>query len=430
MNKNIESEIITNLAIGLGPANLSIAALANDNRDIDSEFIEKKPTFEWLDGKFLKNTVVQSSILRDLVTLVDPTHSFSFLSYLHEEKKIYQFMSANFLNIPRYELSAYYKWAANKLSNVSYNEWVNEVRLEDGVFRVHTSKRIINAKNIILGVGKIPYYPEHSILDISDNSFHGMMYARKKKSIFVNKKVAVIGNNQNAAEVFYDLIDTQGAKPSEVVWLSEDLLFNTEVTSSFDSEIFTPSYNEFCGAINNIDNSHLKNSEHLLNGISQSTLEKIYHSLYGAKYGGYNDSKYEIFVNTEVVSQTESTENKLSLEIINKMTKKPSRMDVDIVIYCTGLEQKLPEFLNPIKSQLISDDKGLVINKDQSIRLAGNIDNKIFLLNSAASSQQVNNQHLALSAYNGAKVINSLIGYPFYDLSTDDAFINWSGGSE
>jgi len=65
----------------------------------------------------------------------------------------------------------------------------------------------------------------------------------------------------------------------------------------------------------------------------------------------------------------------------------------------------------------------------QSIKLkehADLTDNNIFVLNSCVSSQQVNNQHLALGAYYAAKLINCILGYKTYDLSTDETFINWS----
>ncbi len=426
MNQNLENEIITNLAIGLGPSNLSLAALANNQDDLDIHFIEKKPEFTWLEGGLLKNTTVQSSIFRDLVTLVDPTSPFSFLSYLHNEKKIYQFMSANFTNIPRYELNNYYRWAAKRLTNVSYNEWVNEIHQQNGIFKVHTSKRIIKAKNIILGTGKIPFYPEHSILDISDNSFHGLMYASKDKSTFDDKKVVIVGNNQNAAEIFIDLVDKQEIIPSGVTWLSEDLLLNAEVKSPFNAELYTPAYNEL---------SHRMSGEHLkdtvksdassINGIDKVTIDKIYHSLYETQYSGESSMKAKILANTVVNSQSESG-NKLNLNIINKLTEKSATIEADLVIYCTGLEQKLPEFLNPIKSLFKKNESGVVLDSNQCVQLNVDIDNKIFMLNSAVSSTQVINQHLALGAYYGAKVINSLLGYDAYDLSSDASLVDWT----
>lgn len=424
MKQVLDTEIIDNIAIGLGPSNLSLAALAYNIPQLKIHFIEKKHSFSWYEGAILNSSFVQSSIIRDLVTLVDPSNPFSFLSYLHQEKKIYSFMSANFSSIPAYEFNSYYKWAANKLDDVSYGEWVNEVRFDNGLFSVHTSKRIIKAKNLILGTGKIPYYPEHSILNINDNSFHGTMYAKKAPSTFANKTVTIVGNNQNAAEVFEDLISRKEYRPSAVTWLLEDLSLNAEVGSPFDSELFFPYCHELFQSIENFSLIASHDKAHLLNGISKATLKNIYINLYRIRHSRSDNVEAKILVNTVINAQDESNDV-FNLVVYNKLTKKPATLVTDNIIYCTGLEHKIPEFLNPIKSMLEFNEKGISLDENQCAKLNKNISNKIFIHNGLTSSKQVNNQHLALVAYYSAKVINNLLGYNAYDLSTEQTIINW-----
>jgi len=426
MNKeNSVSEIVSHLAIGLGPSNLSLAALASDHDDLNIVFLEKKKRFGWHEGSLLPFSTMQSSYIRDLVTLADPTNKFSFISYLHKTKKLYHFMAAGFENIPRFEFNEYYKWAAQQLSNVHFDEWINEVRYEDGQFRVHTSKRIILAKNLILGTGSIPYFPEHSVLDIEGNAFHGSEYCKKDKGIFRNKKVAIVGGGQTGAEIFLDLFEGEAAQPSELTWISRRSLFNPMEESPFHSEIFTPHFSEFFYSLEQESKNKLLEQHKLASdGISPETLQTIYKKLYFNKYQGKGALIPNLLVNTDVVQQNLNGNN-FSLEIKNKVTNSISNLDADIIIYCTGLEHKLPEFLNPIKPMLTFDKSGIETNKDFSAKLPPEIENKIYIQNGSTSSWGVSDRNLVLGAWRSAKIINSMLDFEAYDLETENTFVGW-----
>ena len=77
------------LGVGVGPANLSLASLLYNNHEVSNRFIEKQPSFGWHDGQQVDGATLQVSMLKDLVTLSDPTNEFSFLSYLHSHGRPY-----------------------------------------------------------------------------------------------------------------------------------------------------------------------------------------------------------------------------------------------------------------------------------------------------------------------------------------------------
>ncbi|MCA3749493.1 MAG: SidA/IucD/PvdA family monooxygenase, partial [Rubrobacter sp.] len=61
------------LGIGIGPFNLSLAALLEPVEEVEALFVEKKPRFEWHPGLLMEGTTLQVPFLADLVTMADPT---------------------------------------------------------------------------------------------------------------------------------------------------------------------------------------------------------------------------------------------------------------------------------------------------------------------------------------------------------------------
>jgi len=62
------------LAVGCGPFNLGLAALASTVEDLDIVVLDATDQLRWHPGLMLEDAVLQVSFLADLVSLVDPTH--------------------------------------------------------------------------------------------------------------------------------------------------------------------------------------------------------------------------------------------------------------------------------------------------------------------------------------------------------------------
>ena len=79
---------------GIGPFNLSMAALA-DHTELQAVFLEKKnESFDWYPGMLIKGSDLQVPFLADLVTFADPTSPYTFLNYLHHQNRLYSFFPA------------------------------------------------------------------------------------------------------------------------------------------------------------------------------------------------------------------------------------------------------------------------------------------------------------------------------------------------
>src|SRR5579885_2783170 len=88
----LEHDIYDLLGVGIGPFNLSLAALMSPLKSTNSIFFERRKSFVWHPGLLLPNAEIQVNYLKDLVTLVDPTNPYSFIAYLAKQKRLYRFM--------------------------------------------------------------------------------------------------------------------------------------------------------------------------------------------------------------------------------------------------------------------------------------------------------------------------------------------------
>jgi lysine N6-hydroxylase len=206
------------VGIGVGPANLSLASLLYSHPEVPNLFLDKKDRFGWHDGQQIPDTSMQTSLFKDLVLLSDPTSSFSFLSYLHEQRKIYHFVNAQFDAIPRKEFRSYLEWVSRRNENIVFGEEVVAVEF-DRSFVLYTNKRILTAENIAIGVGSQPWVPPPEQGKLGETQFHTTDFVNKAHGLG-GKRVAVIGGGQSGAEVFLDLISRPAnERPRRVIWI-------------------------------------------------------------------------------------------------------------------------------------------------------------------------------------------------------------------
>ena len=93
--------------IGVGPFNLSLAALMVPQAQLNSCFFERRPRFDWHAGMMLPGTYMQTSYLKDMVTPVDPASRYGFLNYLVDKGRFYRFINAEYTNVRRVEYADY-----------------------------------------------------------------------------------------------------------------------------------------------------------------------------------------------------------------------------------------------------------------------------------------------------------------------------------
>ncbi len=220
-------DILDLIGIGIGPFNLGLAALLHPIDAVKARFFDTRDTFVWHEGLLLDNCYLQVPFMADLVTMVDPTSPFSFLNYLKEHGRLYQFYFYERFHIARTEYSRYCRWVAEQLCSLRFSMEVVDIEARDSLFRVtvrNTATRALSrhlAKNIVLGVGTVPSTPDALSALLNGTDFiHSSQYAFAKPHLHAKRSITVIGGGQSAAECFLDLLEGQKQFGYELNWLT------------------------------------------------------------------------------------------------------------------------------------------------------------------------------------------------------------------
>lgn len=411
--------------IGLGPANLSLAALLDDE-DIGCCWLSNQSKFSWHDGFSVCDPVLQNSFLKDLVTLVDPTNRYSFVNYLKETGKIYSFIHADFPRVSRREFSHYMKWVSTNIRNIKFDAEVNHIAFFDNYFELHFSDRKLRAQNIVVGSGRVPLVPtwaKSASSRIRHCSEFDVIPALVEK---YGGRVCIVGGGQSGAEVFSTLLNGT-IDIEEVTWITRRSNFLPLDESPFTNELFRPSYIDSFRSMSGPERAASLSEQYLAsNGISPSLLNKIYQQLYIAKYVDYSGIEVDLLVGFDV-SNVAIANNGLVLQSIRGTSSKPC----DIVILCTGWSLEFPSYLSGLRQRISFDNEYLCelsSTADFSVQWDGPPENRIFLQSFSSHSHGIADANLSGVAWRSGVIANALLGRPRFELS-DSAFVNWASQS-
>ncbi|KIY72185.1 lysine/ornithine N-monooxygenase [Cylindrobasidium torrendii FP15055 ss-10] len=264
-------EIYDLLGVGFGPANVAIAGAVVEAWQTNAPcaikralFLEQRPTFQWHPGMLLPGARMQISFLKDLATLGSPRSPITFLSYLHSQDRLINFINRGDMIPTRREFADYLSWAAGYVEeqgvNVSYNsEVVGIDQGPDGIVSVtykHATSGELSTRrtrNLVIspgGTGKVP----HPFSAVSHPlMIHSASYLMSIDSIFSaitakgrpHLRLAVIGGGQSAAEVALNLRDrlsnvptTDG--PHEIDIIIRKGALRPSDDTGFANEVFDP----------------------------------------------------------------------------------------------------------------------------------------------------------------------------------------------
>lgn len=183
---------------------------------------------------------MQISFLKDLATPRLPTSRFTFLNYLHDQKRLDHFINLGTFLPARREYEDYLRWCARWFEGRGEVEYGVQV---EGVVGVVDGERegekvggwdvvgsragagdgeiercTWRAKHVVIAAGGQPAIPP--VLQGVENVYHSSVYAyqisqieeaeKERKSEGRKLRLAVIGSGQSAAEIFNDLWDRFG----------------------------------------------------------------------------------------------------------------------------------------------------------------------------------------------------------------------------
>jgi lysine N6-hydroxylase len=413
--------------IGIGPFNLSLAALLEPCTELRARFFEARAGFDWHAGLMFRHATLQSPYLKDLVTLVDPTSRFSFLNYLAREHRLYRFIVASYENVPRREYDRYFKWACRQLDSLQFSSRVEHVEFRGDNFQLHVAGRNYRARNIVLGIGREPNIPDAAVPYLGDTVFHGSEYLTRTVAT-CGKSVLVIGGGQTGAEIFYDLITNPASRPRSVTWMTRRHNFVPFDESAFANELYLPGYAKaFYRQAPAQRERLLDQQKYSSDAILAGLLLDIYRRLY--EFDCLDDAPltYRLLTDRHLIDMTSDRER---WRVVTEGAGTGEVTYADIVVLATGLRYQVPRMLAPISSRIEWDERGyFALNEDFSARWDGPSANRIYAHNAGLYSHGWIDPNFAGMAWRSAVIINSLLGRSAYDLGDTATMVDWAGGT-
>ncbi|WP_435152407.1 lysine N(6)-hydroxylase/L-ornithine N(5)-oxygenase family protein, partial [Haladaptatus sp. DFWS20] len=366
-NDDATGDVYDVLGIGLGPFNLGLAALLSDT-DCESVFLEQKPEFEWHGGMLIEDATLEVPFMADLVTLADPTNEYSYLNYLRQHDRLYEFYFYETFQVPRREYDEYCRWAAEELDSARFSRRVTNVTYDESAGEFHVTARNpedgnagetveYRARDIVVGVGSVPFVPESLRGPSEEDVFHSASYLNRRERCLDTESVTVVGSGQSAAEIFLDLLRHQPEAEFRLDWLTRSDGFFPMEYSKLGLQHFTPEYTQYFHDLSQETKDDLLPEQGLLyKGIDENTSEEIYDLLYERSVGG-DDPNVGMLAMTEV-EDIEQVGDSYRLTCEQWQEGERFAHDSEVVILGTGYHRPTPPFLAGIEERIDRDAKG------------------------------------------------------------------------
>lgn len=442
------------VGIGIGPFNLSLAALAHGvpttpdhPRPLAATFYEQRPAFHWHPGLLIEGATLQVPFLADLVTLADPASPWSFLSYLRSLDRLFPFYFAERFHIQRAEYDAYCRWVSERLPGLHFGHQVDAVRWNPGraLFEVDFTQLDAEGeaealgraytRHVALGVGTEPFVPAplKPLVGIASVPvIHSSDYLRHRERLLSAGHITVVGSGQSGAEIFLDLLRARPAGAEKIHWLARTEAFAPMEYSKLGLEQFTPDYTRYFHALPEaVRNELVPRQWQLHKGIDADTIAAIHDELYRRTlHGGWPDATLTPGVLVRTAGRVANTRVELHLEHVQQGAR--SRLITDAVVLATGYRERPIDALLTGLDPYMRRDASERPRIDEEFRLVLDpaVTGHVYVQNAERHTHGVGAPDLGLAAWRSATILNSLTGTTPYPLPRRTAFTTFGIGPE
>jgi lysine N6-hydroxylase len=411
------------IAIGCGPFNLGLAALADRVDDVRLAVLDSRPEFTWHRGLMFEDAMLQVSFLADLVSLVEPAHHLSFLSFLRENDRLYQFYVREKFHPTRREYETYLRWCAAQLDSLHFGHHVREVVWNGASFELTVERgeglERFEARHLVVGVGTEPFVPAALAGLPAERFTHSADYLFRRDDLLRTGHVTVIGSGQSGAECFLDLLRSGGPAVS---WLTRTAAFTPLDYSKLVLEMTTPSYVDYFHALDErVRDQLVKDQWRHYKGISSETLEDIHDLLYARDLSA---APAELQVGVGVVSAVARADG-LELTMLHVDSGKTFQHTTGAVVAATGYRNRPLPFMSGLQDHIQHDAAGRwVIKRNHSVQ--GALEGRLFVANADLHSHGVAAPDLGIGAVRNATILNSVAGREVFRLPKSTAYTTFA----
>ncbi|MDQ0786370.1 lysine N6-hydroxylase [Streptomyces sp. B3I7] len=434
------------VGVGIGPANLSLAALAQPLAGLDAVFLEQRQGFDWHPGLLIEGTRLQVPFLADLVSLVDPTSPWSFLNHLRARERLFPFYFAERPHILRAEYEGYCRWVAERLPALRFGHQVDAVRwnprselFEVDFSRVDAEGGVeslgrAHTRNVVLGVGTEPYVPEalRPLVGAREVAVcHAADYLEHRERVLAAGHVTVVGAGQSGAEVFLDLLRNRPVGRERLHWLARTGAFAPMEYSKLGLEHFTPDYAAYFHALDESVRDRLLPAQwQLYKGIDAGTIAAVQEELYRRSVvgGGWPDVVLTPGVRVRTAGWLSGSRVELHLEHGGQGLR--TCLATDAVVLATGFrERPVGSLLRSLEPYVCRDaaerprvDEHYRVVLAREIAATGCA---VYVQNAESHAHGVGAPDLGMTAWRSARILNAVTGEESYPLPRRTAFTSF-----
>ncbi|WP_243407887.1 lysine N(6)-hydroxylase/L-ornithine N(5)-oxygenase family protein [Frankia canadensis] len=452
------------VGIGLGPFNLSLAALADGVPGLRAAFFDQAPVFSWHPGLLLDGATLQVPFLADLVTLIDPTSPWSFLAYLRAHDRLFRFYFYERFHIPRREYDAYCRWVADSLASTHFGVRVDAVRwdAQAGLFRIALSRcappagaspdetardemgrdetgrgaawstRVVSARHVVLGIGTEPSVPAAFAAVSPLRAFHAARYLERRADLAPLGRVAVVGSGQSGAEVFADLLRAQRPERQHLTWISRTPAFAPMEYSKLGLEQFTPDHVRYFHGLPPRRRDALVPAQWQLHrAIDVDTIGQIYDVLYERTIDGA-DAAATLLPGVEVRAAAQAApDGPITLTCHHRDQDRHFTLTADAMVLATGYAPRRPAPLDPVADRFDLDGQGrLRIDRRYRVATDPELTGRVYVQNAELHTHGVGAPDLGLGAWRAAVILDDLTGGRAHRLPPPSAFTTFGAPTE
>lgn len=411
------------VTVGAGPASLSLAALYQSSTSEKMAVFERQPGPDWHGALLHPGVRMQTSWLKDLVSVVDPTHPLSFLNYLVTTGRLFGLLNAQFDALPRREYQRYLAWAAGQLAGLHYGTGIDEISFTDRGFQVSSGGRpLAVSEHLVLAVGTRPMMPA-ALADLpADQVFVADELGTRLPLLSedLDAPIAVVGGGQTGCEAVLRLL---GAGFTRIQWIGRSQWFRTIDDSPVANEFYRPEYLRFLQGLAISTRARLVD-EHEVTGdaLTPGGMRAVYQANYDAMLEA-GRFPVNLFLSHDVVGAEPGGDGiVLRCQTPGQLVDRTARH----VVVAAGREYSPIPFDADLADRIDLDENGgLQVDADFSVRWKGMNGHRIYALNRARLSHGIPDANLTLLPVRAAIVINSMLAREVFPLENGLCPVTW-----
>ncbi|MEM9292523.1 MAG: SidA/IucD/PvdA family monooxygenase [Acidobacteriota bacterium] len=432
-----EETVFDLIGVGFGPANMALAVLMEEEEEAGGPapsrlFLDARPKPAWHPNMLIEGSMLQITALKDMAMVRNPQSRFTFLNYLHEKGRLFEFLNLRDLFPARVEFNDYLSWVAEHLaSRVRYGRRVTAVRAASSPttgasgqpvdlleIEVSTGPGSIPerylARNVVVATGGIPWWPEGLDLPASGRAFHSSEFLRRREELFPDRgfdgRFVVVGGGQSGAELFYNLA-TQYPR-AQVISALRQFGYKPVDESDFTNSIFYPEMVDF---VYDLPKEHRRKVIDSFRDVNYAVVDhplirKINRLIYDEKVEGKSRLSMESYLE---LRRVEERGNGLRIHFRHRLRDSEHTLDADGLVLCTGYRwptrHPLLEDLFPYFQAAEDSSQSFAIRRDYSLESAPGLGSRVYLQGYCEATHGISETVLSLLPMRAEDIWRSLL---------------------